>query len=44
VKISELSNFIINERNKGNIDPNIAREMLIADKFYQNLYEKIEII
>ena len=44
VKINELSKFIINERNKGNIDPNIAREMLIADKFYQNLYENIDII
>ena len=41
---SKLSEFIINERNKGNIDPNIAREMLIADKFYQNLYDEIEVI
>jgi hypothetical protein len=44
IKKEELSNFIIKERNEGNIDPNIAREMLIADKFYQNLYEDIEII
>ena len=44
IKIDDLSKFIINERNKGNIDINIAREMLIADKFYQYLYEDIDII
>ena len=44
IKIDELSKFIISERDKGNIDPIIAREMLIADKFYQSLYEDIEVI
>ena len=44
VRVEELTKFILEEKNKGNMDPNIAREMLLADKFYQYLYEKIDII
>ncbi len=44
IRVEDLTKFILEEKNKGNIDPNIAREMLLADKFYQYLYENIEII
>ncbi len=44
VRVEELTKFILEEKNKGNMDPNIAREMLLADKFYQYLYENIDII